>query len=544
MDVDDAEDMLLHANYRAQAPQVVELPCVIAGRHGALLAEEVAGLMGLPVNKMSMNTVSGRGVGDGGDTECKIQVCESVRGRDVYIVQSVGSQDNAEERTEFGSVNDHLVELMLIVSAARRASAERICAVVPYYPYCRQTRKQTSRVPISAADVAQMLEEAGVDHVVTIDVHAEQIPGFFSPRCAVDTLPFTAAAARFFWEKKKLHSPVVLAPHATGVPRAKEFLDTLLALHRAESRALAAVPEAPVLTPPGSGDHGAHAGGSDIDPNGSGDVDELAAIAASAAEAAEHAAAAKKEREEERGEAPSLAMLLSAPEARRGAHGKKRLELIGEVAGSDVIIVDDIIDSGNTVRANPLARNYSRRANPPRNSLTRPAFPPLPAGVPLVRRAARARRPSRLRVCDARPLLGGGLRCHRRVRRRTRRREQLGAPPPPPPTSCRTLPPLTTPPHISQVPLSAPPDHPIRRKLVVLSAAPTLAHRIAELAGLPPPDVSPEAPTFALTGVARSRSAEERASSRASRGASQPASRQASSGAPPTPTTAQRSVST
>ena len=64
-------------------------------------------------------------MGDGGDTECKIQVCESVRGRDVYIVQSVGSQDNAEERTEFGSVNDHLVELMLIVSAARRAPPRR-----------------------------------------------------------------------------------------------------------------------------------------------------------------------------------------------------------------------------------------------------------------------------------------------------------------------------------------------------------------------------------------------------------------------------------
>ena len=410
MDADDAEDMLLHANYRAQAPQVVELPCVIAGRHGALLAEEVAGLMGLPVNKMSMNTVSGRGVGDGGDTECKIQVCESVRGRDVYIVQSVGSQDNAEERTEFGSVNDHLVELMLIVSAARRASAERICAVVPYYPYCRQTRKQTSRVPISAADVAQMLEEAGVDHVVTIDVHAEQIPGFFSPRCAVDTLPFTAAAARFFWEKKKLHSPVVLAPHATGVPRAKEFLDTLLALHRAESRALAAVPEAPVLTPPGSGDHGAHAGGSDIDPNGSGDVDELAAIAASAAEAAEHAAAAKKEREEERGEAPSLAMLLSAPEAQRGAHGKKRLELIGEVAGSDVIIVDDIIDSGNTVRANSLGRNSSRRANPPRNSLTRPA---LSSAAPLCRCAARTTRCS-----SAAPVASSRLRRTASSRRR------------------------------------------------------------------------------------------------------------------------------
>ena len=109
---------------------------------------------------------------------------------------------------------------------------------------------------------------------------------------------------------------------------------------------------------------------------------------------------------------------------RRGAHGKKRLELIGEVAGSDVIIVDDIIDSGNTVRAHSLPRNYSRRAHPPRNSLTRPAAPC--AGVPLVRRAARARRPSRLRVCDARPLLGGGLRCHRRVRRRTRRRAQPG----------------------------------------------------------------------------------------------------------------------
>ena len=297
-----------------------------------------------------MNTVSGRGVGDGGDTECKIQVCESVRGRDVYIVQSVGSQDNAEERTEFGSVNDHLVELMLIVSAARRASAERICAVVPYYPYCRQTRKQTSRVPISAADVAQMLEEAGVDHVVTIDVHAEQSPAS-SPRCAVD-LPFAAAAARFFWRRRSCTRPSSRAArhrrarakgfstrcsHCTA-PRAIPSPPSLRRRfsHRRARATTARTPAAPTSTRTarGTSTSSLHRRLPPKPPSTRRPPRRSA-----------RKSAAKRRRSR------CCCRRLS----RRGAHGKKRLELIGEVAGSDVIIVDDIIDSGNTVRANPPA---------------------------------------------------------------------------------------------------------------------------------------------------------------------------------------------
>lgn len=100
-----------------------------------------------------------------------------MRGKDVYIVQPTCTP-----------VNENLMELLLMVSTMRRASAENITCVIPYYGYARQDRKMQSRVPISAADIARLLEAIGVDRVVAVDLHCGQIQGFFGPRVPVDNL--------------------------------------------------------------------------------------------------------------------------------------------------------------------------------------------------------------------------------------------------------------------------------------------------------------------------------------------------------------------
>lgn len=203
-------------------------------------------------------------------------------------------------------VNDNIIELSLIVSALRRASAERVIAVVPYYGYGRQTRKLRSREPISAADVATILEDQGLDQIITVDLQHGQIAGFFSPRCSLDNLSVIPAVARFFW-KRGLREPVVVAPHATGVARAKELLDALTALF---------------------------------------DEAEAKAASRAAAEAGDDELVARPSARERGVPAPSLAVLLPTRDA---ASGMKRHELIGTVEGRDVIMVDSIIDSGGTI---------------------------------------------------------------------------------------------------------------------------------------------------------------------------------------------------
>lgn len=178
---------------------------LIAGSANRPLAEEVAARLGVPLSPANVRRFN--------DGEVNIQLCDSVRGCNVYILQPTSPP-----------VNDHLIELLLLISAARRASAASVTAVVPYYGYARQDRKDRSRVPISAADVARMMEAMGVDRVVCVDLHSAQIQGFFGPRTPVDNL-FAAPIAVTYFNMKDLIKPVIVSPDAGGVARAKLFME-------------------------------------------------------------------------------------------------------------------------------------------------------------------------------------------------------------------------------------------------------------------------------------------------------------------------------
>jgi len=138
-----------------------------------------------------------------------------VRNSDVYIIQPSSPP-----------VNDNLMELLLCASAVRRAAAARVTAVVPYYGYARQDRKERSRVPISAADVAKMMEAMGVDRVCCVDLHCGQIQGFFGPRTPVDNLFATPIALGYF-QTRELVNCAIVSPDAGGVARAKMFKEGL-----------------------------------------------------------------------------------------------------------------------------------------------------------------------------------------------------------------------------------------------------------------------------------------------------------------------------
>lgn len=155
-------------------------------------------------------------VGRFNDGEINIQIKDNVRGKDVYIVQPTCPP-----------VNDNLMELLLLISTARRASAKQVTAVVPYYGYARQDRKTASRVPISAADVARLLETVGVDRLIATDLHCGQIAGFFSPKVPADNLDGSSVLLEHILENKGFFNDpskvVVISPDAGGVARAKKF---------------------------------------------------------------------------------------------------------------------------------------------------------------------------------------------------------------------------------------------------------------------------------------------------------------------------------
>lgn len=163
------------------------------------LAKDIAFNLGIPVGDAQVSTFS--------NGEIAVSINESIRGSDVFVVQSTSAP-----------VNDNLMELLIMIDALKRASAGRINAVIPFYGYARQDRKSKSREPITAKLVANLIEAAGADRVITMDLHAPQIQGFFD--IPVDHLYALPLFANYFLNKK-LNDIVVVSPDVGGVTRAR-----------------------------------------------------------------------------------------------------------------------------------------------------------------------------------------------------------------------------------------------------------------------------------------------------------------------------------
>ena len=174
---------------------------IFAGTASTEFAQEICNLLDVPLAKADIKRFS--------DGEISVQISESVRGRDVFIVQSTGAPSN-----------DNLMELLIMTDALRRSSASSITAVIPYFGYARQDRKAAPRVPITAKLVADMLETAGIDRVVTMDLHAGQIQGFFD--IPVDNL-YGSITFESYIKSKNLKNPVIASPDIGGVARARYF---------------------------------------------------------------------------------------------------------------------------------------------------------------------------------------------------------------------------------------------------------------------------------------------------------------------------------
>jgi len=173
---------------------------LVAGNSNPTLAKEIAAVLELSLTKASVRRFA--------DGEVFVEIQENVRGADVFVIQSTSAP-----------ANDHMMELLIITDALRRASARRITAVVPYFGYARQDRKVGSRSPISAKLVANLITNAGVDRVMTLDLHAAQIQGFFD--IPVDNLFASPVMVRDIRERFDLANLMVVSPDVGGVVRAR-----------------------------------------------------------------------------------------------------------------------------------------------------------------------------------------------------------------------------------------------------------------------------------------------------------------------------------
>jgi len=183
---------------------------LFSGNANRALSQEIADHLGVPLGEAEVSRFA--------DGEILVQIFENVRGADVFVIQPTCRP-----------VNENLMELLVIIDALKRASAWRITAVMPYYGYGRQDRKVQPRVPITAKLVADLLTAAGVHRVVTMDLHAGQIQGFFTT--PVDHL-YAAPVLLQYFQERMLGEAVVVSPDAGGVERARAFakrLDTSLA---------------------------------------------------------------------------------------------------------------------------------------------------------------------------------------------------------------------------------------------------------------------------------------------------------------------------
>ena len=189
---------------------VAKAPCsnelrLIAGRANPELAKEIAAALGVHLCDIRINTFA--------DSETHVQIEESVRGKDVFIVQPTSNP-----------VNENLMELLIMIDACRRASARQITAIVPYFGYARQDHKSTGREPVTAKMVADIITTAGANRVIAVDLHAPQIQGFFSiPMDHLTAVPILAG----YFKKKKFKDAVIVSPDAGRVKMAEKYTDIL-----------------------------------------------------------------------------------------------------------------------------------------------------------------------------------------------------------------------------------------------------------------------------------------------------------------------------
>ncbi|MCC0036648.1 MAG: ribose-phosphate pyrophosphokinase [Hoeflea sp.] len=185
---------------------------VFAGNSNRRLAESICNYLNVPLGKASVRRFA--------DQEIFVEIQENVRGEDVFILQSTSYP-----------TNDHLMELLIMIDAFRRSSARRITAVLPYFGYARQDRRASGRTPISAKLVANLITEAGADRVLTLDLHAGQIQGFFDiPTDNLFAIPVIARDIKAHYE---LENVMVVSPDVGGVVRARALgkrLGSLLAI--------------------------------------------------------------------------------------------------------------------------------------------------------------------------------------------------------------------------------------------------------------------------------------------------------------------------
>ncbi|GAA7421169.1 ribose-phosphate pyrophosphokinase [Helicobacter pylori] len=178
---------------------------MFSGSAHPAFGKEVSKHLGIPLSKAVIGKFS--------DGEINIQISESVRGKDIFIIQPTCVP-----------VNDNLMELLVMVDALRRSSANSITAVLPYFGYARQDRKAAPRVPITAKMVANLMQEVGIERIITMDLHAGQIQGFFD--VPVDNL-YGSIVFRDYIRSKALKNPVIASPDVGGVTRARYFANQM-----------------------------------------------------------------------------------------------------------------------------------------------------------------------------------------------------------------------------------------------------------------------------------------------------------------------------
>ena len=185
---------------------------IISGNSNIIMAEKIA--------EYCFATLVPAEIKAFADGESSVEFLENIRGEDVFIIQSISSP-----------ANDHLMELLIMIDAAKRSSASRITAVIPYYGYARQDRKSASRTPITAKLIANLITEAGANRILTMDLHAGQIQGFFD--IPVDDLTsrisFSKDIKKAFGKEEKTHiknlETVFVSPDAGGTMRARKFAE-------------------------------------------------------------------------------------------------------------------------------------------------------------------------------------------------------------------------------------------------------------------------------------------------------------------------------